>query len=375
MEKLRKNRVLYWTIEAVLVALFIYLILSVDFIFKPIGVFLGTIFVPILMAGFFFFLLKPVVNLLENRFKWHHVLAVTVTFVGFLAVFAAAISYLIPRLVTQITNMSAQLPAATAELKVQVDNILGSKWVKGLNIDYSANQFQSDFISTIQKYLSTILKNIQSVFGVATSVLVNMVTIPVMLFYFLLDGDKLVPFISKNFFPNHNKEVSDLTTKLNRTISRYIGGQFIEAVFVGTFVTIGYSIIHQPYALILGVFAGIANFIPYIGPIIGIIPAIIVALTVSTQQVIAVIIVVVIVSQIDGNLLYPNIIGRNLKIHPLTIIILLLTAGNIFGIPGMILSIPTYAVLRTVVLFIVDLYRLRKEKPEKEKRKKELKKS
>jgi len=86
-----------------------------------------------------------------------------------------------------------------------------------------------------------------------------------------------------------------------------------------------------------------------------------VAFTVSPMQVVYVVIIVVIVQQVDGNLIYPNIIGRTLKIHPLTIIILLLAAGNIAGILGMILAIPFYAVVRTVVVYLFNIVELRNE--------------
>ena len=119
--------------------------------------------------------------------------------------------------------------------------------------------------------------------------------------------------------------------------------------------------ISQPYGLLLGVVAGMANIIPYLGPYVGIAPALIVAFTVSPMQVVYVIIIVVIVQQVDGNLIYPNIIGRTLKIHPLTIIILLLAAGNIAGILGMILAIPFYAVVRTVVVYVFNMIELRNE--------------
>ena len=124
--------------------------------------------------------------------------------------------------------------------------------------------------------------------------------------------------------------------------------------------SIGYLIIKQPLAIGLGIVAGLTNMIPYVGPYIGITPALMVALAMSPKKIIWVIVVVVVVQQIDGNIIYPNIIGRTLQIHPLTIIMLLLAAGNIAGIPGMILCIPFYAVLKTVFNYFWSLYRLRK---------------
>lgn len=127
---------------------------------------------------------------------------------------------------------------------------------------------------------------------------------------------------------------------------------------MGTFTGVGYMVIGQKYALLLGVFAGLCNLIPYVGPYLGILPAIIVAFTISTNMVIYVIVVVVIVQQVDGNLVYPNIIGRSLRIHPLTIIIILLAAGNIAGLLGMILAIPLYAVVKTIVQYLYSIWQL-----------------
>ncbi len=105
-------------------------------------------------------------------------------------------------------------------------------------------------------------------------------------------------------------------------------------------------------------FAGITNIIPYLGPYIGLVPAIFIALSMSFKEVILVIVVCVVVQQIDGNLVYPNVIGKTLDIHPLTIIMILLAAGNIAGLLGMILAIPLYAVSKVVVTYVYDIIKL-----------------
>ena len=157
-----------------------------------------------------------------------------------------------------------------------------------------------------------------------------------------------MPAIQKWLSPHHAKEVNQLLGKMNNTLSSYIAGQVIECLFVGVFTSIGYLIIHEPLALVLGIVAGLCNIIPYVGPYIGIAP----------EKLIWVIVVVLIVQQVDGNIIYPNIIGKTLKIHPLTIIVLLLAAGHIAGIAGMILCIPFYAVFKTVVEYMFDIYRI-----------------
>lgn len=131
-------------------------------------------------------------------------------------------------------------------------------------------------------------------------------------------------------------------------------------MFVGTFTFIGYLIIDMPYAFLLGFIAGVTTLIPYLGPYIGIAPALFVAITQGWGKVVLVIVVVIIVQQVDGNLIYPNVIGRSLSIHPLTIIVLLLVAGNLFGLLGTILAVPVYAVAKTLVTYAVELYRFHK---------------
>ena len=117
--------------------------------------------------------------------------------------------------------------------------------------------------------------------------------------------------------------MAEILGRLNKTIAQYISGQAIEMIFVGVATTIGYFIIGQNYALLLGIFAGLTNLIPYVGPYIGLVPAIFVAFTQDVWQVVWVVVVVLIVQQIDSNLIYPRIMGASLNIHPLTIIILL----------------------------------------------------
>ncbi len=186
----------------------------------------------------------------------------------------------------------------------------------------------------------------------------TIVTVPFVLFYMLKDGPKLLPNI-KRMLPDKQADViGDLLVKMSDTIAKYISGQVIECLFVGTFSAIGYGLVGIPYALLIGIFAGITNIIPYLGPYIGLVPAIFIALSMSFKEVILVIVVCVVVQQIDGNLVYPNVIGKTLDIHPLTIIMILLAAGNIAGLLGMILAIPLYAVSKVVVTYVYDIIKL-----------------
>ena len=261
-----------------------------------------------------------------------------------------------------VTQLIYNLPSIATEMQKAATKLINNSSVlKRIDISSYTKQFNGEISKYSQNFLSSLSSSVVTVISTITSVTIMAITIPVVLFYMLKDSEKFIPAISRFLPKKQRPEVIGLLQKMGDTISSYISGQVIECLFVGTFTAIGYMLISQPYGLLLGVIAGLTNIIPYVGPYIGIAPSLIVAFTKSPMQVVYVIIVVVIVQQVDGNLIYPNIIGRTLKIHPLTIIILLLAAGNIAGILGMILAIPFYAVVRTVVIYLYNIVELRNE--------------
>ena len=363
-EKSKYSQVLFWSIELLIVALFIFICTKISFLFSPLGIFIQTVFMPILISGFLFYLLNPIVSLIKKikikNFKMPHTLAVAIVLLVMFMGLTIVILAVVPNLVTQVSRLLANLPSFTTDLQKQMDTITNSKWIKQSGIKIDLKSLENSFGKYAQSFLLGTANGLGAVIAKITSFTITAITVPVILFYMLNDGHKLMPTIKKYFQKEKADKVEDLLGQMSKTISQYIDGQVIECLFVGVFTSIGYFIINQPYALLLGVIAGIANIIPYVGPYIGIFPALIVAITINSWQILWVVIVVIVVQQVDGNLIYPNIIGKTLKIHPLTIIIILLAAGNIAGIGGMILAIPFYAVIRTVVSYSWHIWQLQR---------------
>lgn len=369
LDRLKKSQLMFWSLELLIVATLIWVCTKVSFIFSPVGTFVSTLFIPIIISGFLYYLLNPVVKFLMKikikKFKVSRTLAVAVIFILLAVILVAMIGYLIPRLLNQLGQLVINIPGyakAVSDSSADTFNHLNKyAWFKEIDFGSYLNQFENSMGTYFQSIATNLTNSIGSMIGVVTSVTIVALTVPVMLFYMLKDGQKLVPTLKKIVPEKHGDEVVELIGRMGDTISAYIGGQAIECLFVGVFTAIGYTIIGMPYILLLGVVAGIANIIPYIGPYIGIFPALIIAVTQSTQMVIFVVIVVLIVQQIDGNFVYPNVIGKSLNIHPLTIIVLLLVAGNIAGLLGMILGIPLYAVVKVVIKYFYDIRRLQEK--------------
>ena len=368
----RKKKLMFWSAELLLLASLIFVFTKIRFVFSPVFTFFQTLFAPFLIAGFLFYLLNPLVKMLMKirikKFKVKRPLAIAIVFLLLISVLGLVISFFIPRLIEQIKSLVIGLPGYLSELQRFLTNLFNNShidWLQKVDLHSYMNKFEGSLTSILKKFILSLTTSLGSVIGTITSVTVTLVTVPFILFYMLKDGEKLVPTVEK-FFPEHSRsKVARLLHEMSATLSRYISGQMIECLFVGTFSAIGYSMTGIPYALLVGLFAGITNIIPYLGPYIGLMPALFLAFSKSLPTVFWVIVVCIVVQQLDGNLVYPNVIGKSLHLHPLTIIIILLVAGNIAGLLGMILGVPLYAVTKVVAKFVYDIAQIRTT-PEKE---------
>ncbi|MBM7616914.1 putative PurR-regulated permease PerM [Weissella uvarum] len=365
MERLKQSKLLFWTLEVLAIVVLIWVLSQLQFLLQPIGQFIGAVFVPLLLSGFLYYLMNPLVKLLNKvklgKFQLSRGLSVAIVMILFLAIIALAALMFIPSLVQQLTKIVASLPSTITALQHWLNSLNDHEMIQRLSQEIDFGKIQRQVQKHAGKFVMGTANSVGSLVGTLTTVVVTAITVPVMTIYMLLDGNKLSPFLQKFFAPKNKEKVADILQRLDKTISNYISGQAIEMLFVGVFTTIGYFLIGQEYALLLGVVAGLTNMIPYVGPYIGYIPAAIVALMQGgLKQFIFVTIIVLVVQQIDSNVIYPKIIGNTLQIHPLTILVLLLAAGNIAGIPGMILAVPAYAIVRTLVVYAWQLWKVHK---------------
>ncbi|MFD1465992.1 AI-2E family transporter [Lapidilactobacillus mulanensis] len=362
INKFKQSKLFFWSIQLLVIVTLIWVLSKISFVLGPVQTFAATLFGPFLFAGFLFYLMNPLINFLE-KIKVKRSWGILIAFLLLFGVIIVAMSALIPSLTTQITNIVSNFPQFATDLQKGIQDFLASDWADKYHLDEVVKQLNIEpktILTNVSKYFSNNVADFGSVVSSIGGIAISAFTVPVILFYFLKDGNKLIPNVQRFFPDRYREEIAELLRQMNQTISTYFSGQFLDMLFVGTLTFIGYLIIQMPYALLLGVFAGILNIVPYLGPWLGVLPALVVALTVSVPKAVAVAIVVIIVQQVDSNLLYPNVIGKTLQIHPLTIIVLLLVAGNMFGFVGIVLAVPGYAVAKTIIKYIVSFYNLRK---------------
>ncbi|WP_306301344.1 AI-2E family transporter [Thalassobacillus sp. C254] len=329
-----KTKWFYFLYSAVLILLIIFLGTQVGFIFRPIGQAIGAL-APVLIIGtVLYYILRPLVRLLS---KWiPKALSIVIIFAAFAGVFTALIIWVGPILQNQINNLVNNVPAYAQNVQQWANDLMEHEYVQQIQNEEALQDLDpSNIADNFTNYLGNIGSNILGFVGTLFSIITVLVVLPFVLFFLLKDGHKLPNNILRFLPEEESKEGKKILKDMDHTLSSYIQGQAIVSVCVGILSYIAYLIIGLEYSLILALVAMFTNLIPFVGPFIGTIPAVIVALFDEPITALWVIIAIVIIQQIESNLISPNVMGRALSIHPLTIILLLLLAGNVAGLVGL----------------------------------------
>ncbi|WP_286229931.1 AI-2E family transporter [Neobacillus mesonae] len=345
---------------AILLFLLILLLLNKNqYILTPIVVLLKTIFLPFVVAGILFYLCRPLVEWLIKKKapKWAAILtayaAICLFFFGVIRLVGPIITDQLERFMDNVPAMFSTVNDFIAYIK-ENQNTFPNFVQEGLVT--ASEEIQSRLESSGGKIASGILGIFGFIGGFINTVF-YLVLVPFILFYMLKDSHRFAPSVAM-FFPRSKKEhVLRILKEMDKTISTYIQGQMLVSVIVGVLLFIGYLLIGLNYSLVLAMFGMFTNVIPFLGPYIAVIPAFLVALFQQPILALYVAIIMLVAQQIEGNIISPNIMGKSLNIHPVTIIVLILTAGNLVGIIGVIFVIPAYAIVKVLVVNIVKIYR------------------
>nr|WP_090085559.1 AI-2E family transporter [Lentibacillus persicus] len=338
-------------IALILIFTLILLVSAADFIFSPIFKYVGAVAFPLIGAGILFYLTRPVMHLLE-KLKMPRIAAIMIVFLLLLAFLFVVARYIVPILQTQFSNLVNNIPTMVSG----VQDLIGY-WQSNQNlIPDEVNKTINNITSNLQTYIEKAMSFIFGFIGEFISILFALILIPFFLFFMLKDGEKFVPFITKFFKKKKAENIRELLTKIDDSLTSFIQGQLIVALCIGILLYIGYAIIGLNYALTLAIFGMIICVIPFIGPYLAVTPAIIVGFFQDPLMPVWVAIVMIVAQQIEGNLVSPNVMGKALHLHPLTVITVVLAAGSIGGLLGMLFAIPIYSVVKTIISHFYETY-------------------
>ncbi|MBE6871540.1 MAG: AI-2E family transporter [Ruminococcaceae bacterium] len=298
------------------------------------------------------------------------VISILLSFILFFGLVTALLSVVIPQLIksveTLISNFSgylAKIDQLFTSLSVQYDLDLTflmeifDEWEVML---LDKNSIVNTILNTVLTYLTNI---VSAASNVASSIGTAFVSFIISI-YFLGSKEKYISQFKKILYAFMNRrfaeKVFDIAAFTDRTFNRYFYGQLIDSAIVGIVCFIFMSIFKFPYALLISVLIGVTNIIPFFGPFIGAIPSIFILLIVNPAQAFWFTLFILILQQVEGNIVAPRILGNTIGLPSIWIMVGIIVGGGLFGIVGMVLGVPTVAVLHEIFSQLVE-YRLKRK--------------
>lgn len=342
-----------------LVLVIIFVFTKVAYLLTPLNSVVTLFGFPVVTSVILFYLFSPLVNTLEKK-GVNKTISVFGIFILLIVAISLSIGSIVPIIQTQVKAFIANMPTyydtlvkMFEKLPFSLDNVF-----ENINLQPLLENFSlENLTSRLNPIVSSTFDGIGSIVGTVTATVTGLITMPIILYYLLVSSDKIPKAILYYVPTKYRQAVGRVLYQGNYQVSQYIRGQIIVAICVGIMFAIGYAIIGLEYGTTLAVIAGILNIIPFLGSFIAVIPALIVGLITSPIMLVKVIIVMMIEQTIEGRFISPQVLGNSLKIHPVTILFVLLGAGQVFEIVGVIVGVPMYAVIKVMVSEIYSWYR------------------
>lgn len=352
------NKAVTVFLVTLLLGLNIFILSKISFLFIPVIDFLSVVMLPVILSGLLFYLLNPLVDLME-KYKINRVLAISIIFViiAFLLIIGLAVA--IPNLQRQVVIFAQNVPSYIEDADRVIDDLVTKRLPDDFRpqLEQVLAQFSTQATAWASNISSKAVNWVSAIISGTSQVIVALIIMPFMLFYLLRDGKGLRDYITQ-FLPNKLREpVGKVLSDVNQQLANYVRGQITVAVIVAIMFIIFFKIIGLRYAVALGVTAGVLNLVPYLGSFLAMLPALVLGLIAGPVMLLKVIIVFIVEQTIEGRFVSPLILGSQLNIHPITILFVLLTSGSMFGIWGVLLGIPIYASAKVVISAIFDWYK------------------
>ena len=356
---------------AILLAfLIIYVGSQITFIFRPLVIAFEALFISFLIAGILYYFTYPLCDLISSR-RVPRPLAILIVFIVIIGIFFLLGLAIGPILAEEVTKLIITIPDKIETLKQLIEQMEGNPLVARL-FDIEALDLENlvERVSSIASSAVTgLITSITSIIDFLTGIFMTVIIVPFLLYYMLKEKGKAgIPDAVKRIAPaKYAKNINRALAEMNKMLASYFQGLGLVCFFVGVLAYIGFLIIGLEFSLILAIFIMITNVVPFIGPFIGAIPAAFVGLLDSPLLMLQVVIVIVIVQQLESLVISPQVMGRKMALNPLAIILIVLVAGRLGGLLGIILAVPTFTVLKIIANHVYEHFRLQNDLQERDK--------
>jgi len=313
---------------------------------------LSPILLPFISAALLAYLGDPLVDRLE-KMKLSRTLSVIIVFSSMFLILVPLLLFLIPLLQEQLTALLKKLPDyihwASMNMQPMLENYLGIN-LPTLDVD-QLKQIVADEWTNAGGFFKGLLRTVSHSGFIVAGWLANIVLIPVITFYLLRDWDHLVAYIHDLLPRSVEGEISLMAKESNEVLGAFLRGQMLVMLALGIIYSIGLRLVGVEFSLLIGLFAGLLSFIPYMGLIFGVIIAGVAVLfqTHDISNLLWVLLVFGVAQMIEGMFLTPVLVGDRIGLHPVAVIFAVLAGGQLFGFFGILLALPVFAVLAVLL--------------------------
>ena len=329
------------------------------------GQFVLSLFSPFLIGICFAFVLNLLMRLYTDRVfaglnrknhpKWNKLrkpVCIILTVLTFLGILTALIAFIIPQLIDSVTTLGGNLSDYLRDLETFANRLL-TKWGFSTSINQGITDFLTRFSDSLVQYLSSAVPAIFQTTVNVTSAILNLFLGFVISIYILASRDKLLRNLKEITYavlpPKGEAYAQEVAVLANARFSGFVSGQLTEAVILGVLCFLGMSLFGMEYALLISVIIGLTNIIPIFGPIIGTVPGALILLMVEPMKAVWFVVFIVVLQQIESNLIYPKVVGGSIGLPGIWVMFSVLIGGSLFGLPGVLLGVPTFAVIYTLI--------------------------
>ncbi|MHC5375371.1 AI-2E family transporter [Enterococcus sp. LJL120] len=340
-------------------ALAVFLLNQISYIFNPLVTIVLTVMPPVIFAGVLYYVFNPLVSRLSKKISrtW----AVAIVFLLALLVLGLAGVQAVQVISSQAQELVQQLPDLFDNFQAEIESFFASTPFDNqvTQLVDSMDKIVTDVTGYVADNWQAGASSLGNIFSAVSSTLVTLFTGPIIAFFLLKDPQKFYQAVLRMIPPGFRPDFKKLTRIANQQLGDYLKGQVIASLVLGVMYWITFLLIGLNYATVLAVAAGILCIIPYVGPFIAFLPGLFIAFQDSSFMVIKFLIVWFAVQLLHGDLVVPRVMGDRLKIHPITILVVLLVMGDLLGFVGVIFGIPIYTLIKLVVVYLFSRFKQR----------------
>ncbi len=284
--------------------------------------------------------------------KMKRPISVVMTIIVFLGIISLLISFIIPQLSKSIKTLIANFPSYLESLELFINSTL-NKFGISANINETITSYFNDISDSMMTYITNAVPKIYEVTKNITSGIVNTFLGFIIGLYMLVGKETLLKNAKRALYAFMPKKGAEYTNHVYRVVkvrfNGFVTGQLTEALIISILCFIGMRIFNMEYALLISVIIGVTNMIPIIGPIIGAVPGALLMLMINPMKALWFVIFIIVLQQLESNLIYPKVVGDSIGLPGIWVLFAIVVGGSLFGLPGVLLGVPTFAVIYALI--------------------------